>query len=102
MPERAHESAPCALCASPVGIRLGNFVFEYLSGAHEWRALSDARPSYALHMLANVDAQLSATWRRLLTMPADELVAAELTLDSFDDALPDTPLTRANVGRAGA
>jgi len=79
----------------PIGGGLGTFVFEFLCN-HESRAFDATRPHYALQLLSNVDDILACAWRRMLDEPRDDELSA-LTMDAFDDSLPDEPLTRANV-----
>ena len=55
----------------PFGQGIGRFVFEYLCGAHEWRAFSNDAPHYALHLLSDVDPVLARSWGQLLKMAGD-------------------------------
>ena len=84
----------------PTGPALSAFILEYLCGAHETRAFSDEHPRRALQLLANVDSTLAQNWNKLLHMPDDELSASMLTLEDFDDSLPEEPLVQTNVARA--
>ena len=84
----------------PTGPGVSTFLLEFLSGAHETRAFRDTHPSYSLQLLANVDATVAQGWSTLLQTTDRNLEASFLTMDDFDDALPDEPLARTNVTRA--
>ena len=84
----------------PTGPGPSSFLLEFLSGAHETRAFRDSHPTYALQLLASADPVCAQSWSNLLPLSGEELAATTLTLDDFDDALPEQPLSRANVSRA--